>query len=167
MITLNSTFFVQIINFLILVALLRAFCYKPVVRMIHARQDKIAESLQKADDDAAEADKLLADYKAKLAAAQQKAEEIVANAEKRAASEREESVKRTREEIAQMKKAAEAEINRDRERAVEQLRAQMVALSMAAASKIIEKNMDAADNEQIINEFVSKLDRDKIGDLSC
>ena len=167
MITLNSTFFVQIINFLILVALLRAFCYKPVVRMIHARQDKIAESLQKADDDAAEADKLLADYKAKLAAAQQKAEEIVANAEKRAASEREESVKRTREEIAQMKKAAEAEINRDRERGVEQLRAQMVALSMAAASKIIEKNMDAADNEQIINEFVSKLDRDKIGDLSC
>ena len=42
MIDLNATFFAQILNFLILVAILRALCYKPVVRMIKAREDKIA-----------------------------------------------------------------------------------------------------------------------------
>ena len=66
-----------------------------------------------------------------------------------------------------MKKAAEAEIQRDRERAVAQLRSEVVALSMAAAGKIISKNMDKAENEQLITEFVDKLDKDKIGDLPC
>ncbi|MFC2461104.1 MAG: ATP synthase F0 subunit B, partial [Selenomonas noxia] len=52
-IDLNSTLPIQIINFLILVALLRAVAYKPVVRMMEERKAKIAESIEKADADAA------------------------------------------------------------------------------------------------------------------
>ena len=66
-----------------------------------------------------------------------------------------------------MKKSAQADIERDRAKAVEKLRTEMVALSMAAASKIIAKNMDSAENEALIAEFVDKLDKDKIGDLPC
>ena len=66
-----------------------------------------------------------------------------------------------------MKKAAEAEIERERTRTVEELRSEVVALSMAAAGKIISKNIDASENEQLIAEFVNKLDKDKIGDLPC
>ena len=161
------TFFAQIINFVILVVLLRAVAYKPVVNMLKAREDRIKESLDKADADAAEADKLLADYKKKLAAANVKAEDIICNAEKRASEEREAARAETKREIEQMKKAAEAEIQRDRERAVAQLRGEVVALSMAAAGKIISKNIDKAENEQLITEFVDKLDKDKIGDLPC
>lgn len=167
MIDLNMTFFAQIINFVILVVLLRAVAYKPVVNMLKAREDRIKESLDKADADAAEADKLLADYKKKLAAANVKAEDIIRNAEKRASEEREAARAETKREIEQMKKAAEAEIQRDRERAVAQLRGEVVALSMAAAGKIISKNIDKAENEQLITEFVDKLDKDKIGDLPC
>ncbi len=161
------TFFAQIINFVILVVLLRAVAYKPVVNMLKAREDRIKESLDKADADAAEADKLLADYKKKLAAANIKAEDIIRNAEKRASEEREAARAETKREIEQMKKAAEAEIQRDRERAVAQLRGEVVALSMAAAGKIISKNIDKAENEQLITDFVDKLDKDKIGDLPC
>ena len=70
-------------------------------------------------------------------------------------------------QIEQMKKAAAAEIQRDRERAVEQLKGEVVVLSMAAAGKIISKNIDKTENEQLITEFVNKLDKDKIGDLPC
>lgn len=167
MIELNMTFFAQILNFVILVVLLRVVAYKPVVNMLKAREDKIQESLDKADADAAEADQLLADYKKKLAAAKVEAEEIIRNAEKRANEDREAARAETKREIEQMKKAAEAEIQRDRERAVAQLRSEVVALSMAAAGKIIAKNMDKAENEQLITEFVDKLDKDKIGDLPC
>ncbi|BAL82070.1 putative ATP synthase subunit b [Selenomonas ruminantium subsp. lactilytica TAM6421] len=167
MIELNGTFFAQIINFLILVVLLRAFAYKPVVNMLKARQDKIQESLDKADADAAEADKLLAEYKAKLAAATKKAEEIQKNAEKRAAEFREAEEQKVKADIEQMKKSAQADIERDRAKAVEKLRVEMVSLSMAAAGKIIAKNMDSAENEALISEFVDKLDKDKIGDLPC
>ena len=167
MIDLNATFFAQILNFLILVAILRALCYKPVVRMIKAREDKIAESLAKADSDVAEAESLKTDYQAQLAEAREKAQAIVDKAEKVAASNRETSLQDTKREIEQMKKAAQAEIQRDRERAADQLKKEIVALSLLAAGKVVEKNMEASENEALVGDFIDKLDKDKIGDLSC
>ena len=167
MIDLNATFFAQILNFLILVAILRALCYKPVVRMIKAREDKIAESLAKADSDVAEAESLKKDYQAQLAEAREKAQAIVDKAEKVAASNRETSLQDTKREIEQMKKTAQAEIQRDRERAADQLKKEIVALSLLAAGKVVEKNMEASENEALVGDFIDKLDKDKIGDLSC
>ena len=167
MIDLNATFFAQILNFLILVAILRALCYKPVVRMIKAREDKIAESLAKADSDVAEAEELKKDYQAQLAEAREKAQAIVDKAEKVAASNRETSLQDTKREIEQMKKAAQAEIQRDRERAADQLKKEIVALSLLAAGKVVEKNLAASENEALVGDFIDKLDKDKIGDLSC
>ena len=167
MITINSTLIAQILNFLILVFILKKLAYKPVVRMLKARQDRIQESLDKADADAEEADKLLAEYKAKLAEANVKAENIVLMAEKRASEEREAKRAEVKREIEQMRKAAKAEIDREREHAIEQLRTEMITLSMAAAGKIVAKNMDKSENEALISDFVKQLDKDKIGDLPC
>ena len=167
MITINSTLIAQILNFLILVFILKKLAYKPVVRMLKARQDRIQESLDKADADAEEADKLLAEYKAKLAEANVKAENIVLMAEKRAGEEREAKRAEVKREIEQMRKAAKAEIDREREHAIEQLRTEMITLSMAAAGKIVAKNMDKSENEALISDFVKQLDKDKIGDLPC
>ncbi len=167
MIDINATFFAQILNFLILVAILRAVAYKPIVRMLQERQDKIAESLAKADEDVEKAEAVLKEYQDQLSGARVKAQAILDKASKRAQEEREASVLETKHEIEQMKKAAQAEMQREREQAVEQLRGEMVALSMAAAGKIISKNLDTDENEQLISEFVNKLDKDKIGDLPC
>ena len=133
--------------------------------MLKARQDRIQESRDKADADAEEADKLLAEYKAKLAEANVKAENIVLMAEKRASEEREAKRAEVKREIEQMRKAAKAEI--EREHAVQQLRAEMITLSMAAAGKIVAKNMDKSENEALITDFVKELDKNKIGDLPC
>ena len=167
LIDLNGTLPVQIINFLILVALLRAVAYKPIVRMMDERRAKIAESSEKADADAAAAEAMLNEYKAQLAAARTKAQEIVDLAEKRASEDREARLQATKHEIEQMKRAAELQMERERAHAVEQLKAEVVALSLAAAGKIIQKNLEAKDNDAIIGEFIAKLDANKIGDAPC
>lgn len=167
MIELNATLFAQILNFLILVAILRAVAYKPIMRILKAREDKIAESLNKADADAQQAEATLKGYQEQLAGARVKAQNIVDKAEKHAREDREASVLETRHEIEQMKKAAQAEIERERERAVEQMKSEVVALSIAAAGKIIAKNIDASESEKLIGEFIEKLDKNKIGDLPC
>ena len=66
-----------------------------------------------------------------------------------------------------MKKSAAEQIAIERAHAVEQLKAEVVALSLAAAGKIIQKNLTQSDNETIIGEFIAKLDADKIGDAPC
>ena len=167
MIELNATFFAQILNFLILVAILRAVAYKPIVRMLKEREDKIADSLNKADADAQKAEATLQEYQEQLASARIKAQDILDKAERRAREEREASAQETKKEIEQMKKAAEAEIQREHERAAEQLKGQIVALSIAAASRIVAKNLDEQENEKLIGDFISELDKDKIGDLPC
>ena len=73
----------------------------------------------------------------------------------------------TSNEIKQMKDNAKAEMQRERAQAVEVLKGQMVALSMAAAQKIVSKNMDAAENAALVSEFIEQLDKNKIGDLPC
>ena len=167
MITINSTLIAQILNFLILVFILKKLAYKPVVRMLKARQDRIQESLDKADAEAAEADKTLAEYKAQLASTRIKAQEIIDNANKRAQQEREDSIQQTKHEIERMRTAAKAEIARDRERAQEQIKSEIVTLSLLAASKVIGAQIDEKSNEKIVTDFVEKLDKDKIGDLTC
>ncbi|MEQ2867843.1 MAG: F0F1 ATP synthase subunit B [Selenomonas noxia] len=166
-IDLNSTLPIQIINFLILVALLRAVAYKPVVRMMEERKAKIAESIEKADADAAAAEATLDEYKAQLAEARVKAQEIVDLAEKRASEERAASIQATKLEIEQMKKSAQEQMEHERAHAVEQLKGEVVTVALEAAGKIIQKNLTAADNDAIIGEFIAKLDADKIGDATC
>ena len=167
MIDINATILAQMLNFLILVVVLRAVAYKPIVKMLKDREDTIAASLKKADDDAAKAEAALKEYQDQLANARTKAQDIVDKAEKRAQEDHEAFVQATQKEIDQMKASAEQALQQERARAVEQLKGEMITLSMAAASKIIAKNMDAAENEALISEFIDQLDKDKIGDLSC
>ena len=167
MIELNATFFAQILNFLILVAILRAVAYKPIMRMLKEREDKIAGNLNKADADAQKAESVLKEYQDQLAGARIKAQDILDKAERRAREEREANVQATRQEVEQMKKAAQAEIQRERERAVEQLKGEVVNLSIAAAGRIVAKNLDEKESEKLIGDFINELDKDKIGDLPC
>lgn len=167
MIDINATILAQMLNFLILVVVLRAVAYKPIVKMLKDREDTIAASLKKADDDAAKAEAALKEYQNQLANARTKAQDIVDKAEKRAQEDHEAFVQATQKEIAQMKEAAEQQIQRERQQAVEQLKGEMITLSLAAASKIVSKNMDADENEKLIGEFIDQLDKDKIGDMPC
>ncbi len=167
MIEINMTLVAQIINFLILVILLRALAYKPVMKLLQERSDRIAASIDKADADAKAAEDTLKKYQQQLQDAQNKAQEIVDKAEARAREEHDASVNATKQEIEQMKKNAADEIAREREQAVEQLKGEVALLSLAAAEKIIEKNLDAKSNDAIINEFINKLDKKNFGDSLC
>ena len=159
------TIVAQILNFLILVLILKFVAYKPVMKMLKEREEKIARSIDAADEQKAK--ELLAEYNKQLADARIKAQEIVDKAMKRAQEERDASVAETRREIEQMRKAAKEDIARERERAAMQLRGEMVALSMQAAGKIIAANMDNKTNEKLVSDFIDQLDKDKMGGLPC
>ena len=167
MIDINATLVAQMLNFLILVVLLRAVAYKPICKMLQERTEKIQSDIKKAEEAAAAAETAKAENQAKLAQAHKDAQAIMAKAEKAAQAERDAKVQATQKEIDQMKASAEQALQQERARAVEQLKGEMITLSMAAASKIIAKNMDAAENEALISELIDQLDKDKIGDLSC
>ncbi len=167
MIEINATLIAQVLNFLILVVLLRVLAYKPVSRLLEQRSKKIQDSIDKAEADQKAAEETLVQYKAKLADANVKAQEIVEKAEKVARDEHDAAVLATKKEIEQMKATAAEDIQREREKIAAQLRGEVVSLSLAAAGKVISKNIDNKENERLINDFINSLDKEKLGDLSC
>jgi len=167
MVDINMTLVAQIFNFLILAAILTKFAYKPLMKVLKEREDQIAKSIESAEADELKAQELLKEYHDQLATARIQAQEIVDKAIKRAKEEREAHINETKREIDQLRKAAQAEIVQERERAVAQLKGEVVALSMAAATKIIGSNIDTEANDRLIGEFIDKLDKDKMGGLPC
>lgn len=165
MIEINATILAQILNFLILVVILRAVAYKPVARLLQQRSDKIRGDLNQAEADRKAAEQTLADYKAQLSDAHKKAQEIVDKANVTARKEHDAAVEETRREIERMKSSAQAEIENERNRAFDEMKSQIVALSLAAAGKVVSKNLDSKENDKLVNDFIAGLNKDMFVDL--
>ena len=165
MIEINATIIAQILNFLILVVILRAVAYKPVARLLQQRSDKIRDTLEKAEADRKAAEQTLAQYKNQLADAQKKAQDIIQKANVTARQEHDTAVEETRREIERMKQNAQAEIESERNRAFAEMKSQIVTLSLAAAGKVVSKNLDTKENDKLVNDFINGLDKDMFADL--
>ena len=165
MIDINATMIAQVVNFLVLVAILRALAYEPVAKMLKQRSDKIQDSLDQAAADRIAAEQTLAQYKSQLADANKRAQEIVDRAELTARQEREALVAETKREIERMKQTAQAEIQNERNRAFEEMKAEIVTLSLQAAEKIVAKNLSSKENDKLINDFISGLNSDMFSDV--
>ena len=165
MIEINATILAQILNFLILVVILRAVAYKPVARLLQQRSDKIRNELNKAEADRKAAEQTLADYKSQLSDAHKKAQEIVDKANVTARQEHDAAVAETRREIERMKASAQAEIENERNRAFDEMKSQIVSLSLAAAGKVVSKNIDTKENDKLVNDFIAGLNKNMFVDL--
>lgn len=167
MIDINGTLLAQIVNFLILVAILAKFAYKPLLKGLADRQEKIINNIETAERQRAEAEKLKFEYQQQLMAARTEAQAIVEKARKLAEERKEEILAEARAEHARLLKAAQEEIARERDMAVAELKGEVVTLSLAAATKIIGHNLDTATNSKLVNDFIAELDEKKIGGLPC
>ena len=167
MIDLNGTLIAQIVNFLILVGVLTKFAYKPLMKALEDRQNKIAASIDCAEKAQQQAEQLKIQYQEQLSQARATAQAIVEKAEKLAEETKEGILQQARVESARILKNVQEEVARERALALTQLKGEVVALSMAAAAKIIEKNMDSDINANLVTSFIDKLDAQKIGVLPC
>ncbi len=160
MIEINATILAQVLNFIILVLILRALAFEPVAKMLKQRSDKIQDSLDQAAASQKAAEQTLAQYKSQLADANKRAQQIIDQAELSARQHRDAAIADTKREIERMKLNAQAEIQLERNRAFEDMKAQIVSLSLQAAEKIVAKNLSSKDNDKLVNDFISDLNAD-------
>lgn len=163
MVDLNGTVLAQFLNFFILVFILAKFAYKPILKVMEDRRQRIANDLASAETARLEAEALRKDYAAQIAAARKEAQSIVEKAVKEAEATSRQQLAEVREQIAQEKERARKELALERQRTMEDLRNDVIALSVAMAGKVIAKDMDSATNAQLIEESIAKLDSKTIG----
>ena len=145
----------QIVNFIILLLILRVIAFKPLLNVLEQRKQRIAKGLE----DARRAEEQLAnvekDYQARLDQARAEGQKAVAEmtqaAEKQAAA----IAVKANEDAARTRAQAQDEAEHERNRILADLRAQVVALSMAATNKLIGAALDEQRQRALVDEFFS------------
>jgi F-type H+-transporting ATPase subunit b len=152
----------QIFNYLILMILLYAFAYKPIVRMLENRKQKIAQGLDDsriAAEARANAEK---DAAGILTEAQAKATHVISEATERADAAMLEVKAEAAKEIEKEREAALARVEEERNRMLSDLRGQVAALAIAAAQKLIGEALDERRQRALLAEFFSGVKSGKV-----
>ena len=153
---------IQVFNFLIILVVLRAWVYRPVLNLLEQRRETIAQGLEDARV-AAEA-RANAEEEAQeiISAAQTEANQKVREATERAERAAGEVRAEAEDEIAQAREAALAEAREERERILGDLRGQVASLAMAAAQRIIGEALDEQRQHTLIQEFFSGIRDERV-----
>lgn len=146
----------QIVNFFVLLFILRAVAYKPILKMLDERKQKIAEGLNAAEIARAEAASAQANIQAQLDAARRDGQEIVANAQNIStriqADAREQSAKDREASL----ERARVEIQQERDRAIADLRGEFADITVRAAEKVINQSLDRQAHQRVIDETLAE-----------
>lgn len=153
----NLTFIGQMIAFAIFVWLTMRYVWAPITKAMAERQKQIADGLSAADRAARDLE--LAQEKAsqELRTAKQQSAEIVEMANKRSNQIIDEAKHQARVEGERLLAAAKSEIEQERNRAKEALRAEVAALAIAGAEKILETSVDAKAHSDMLEKLAAKL----------
>jgi len=144
--------------FLALFFVLRKLVWPKLVQTVEEREKRIAKQLADAEAANLAAQKLLEEHRAALAQARSESQELITKAKSVAAKERELLIAKAHEEQEQMLERARREIVAERDKAVASLRREAVELSLAAAQKLIEANLDSDANRRIVTDYLANLE---------
>ena len=147
-----------ILTFLILVALLARFAWRPLLQALERRQATIVQSLEDAQRARQELERLQRESTQIMAQARAEAESMLARSRSDAEALREELKQKARTEAAAIVKNAERQIQFETARAVQQIRHEAVDLSVAIASKILRRQVTREDNEALIQEALKQVE---------
>jgi len=154
---LTPLLFWSAVSFAILLFLLKRYAFPAITEILDAREKTIADNLAKADQARQEAERLLAEYQAKLKDAQQQTAAMIDQARKQAQQAADENQRRVQEETDRMLAAAREEIARERMRVSKELKDQAVELVLAASESILKRNLSDADHRRLVKEAIDRL----------
>ena len=150
-----------IITFLVLLALLAKFAWRPLLQALESRQDSIRKSLDDAQQAKQDLERLHAESAEMIRQSRIEADAIVTRSRTDAERLREEMKQKARAEADAIVKNAERQIQLETGRALQQIRREAVDLSVMIASKLIQRNLTKEDNERLIEEALSQVEGPK------
>jgi F-type H+-transporting ATPase subunit b len=155
---INLTFVVEIIAFVAMLLILRRWVYPRVIAAAEARQNQIARALEEAERSRQEAAAAREAVTREIEEARVQAREILERAHKAAVAEAEDLVRKARRDAEAQLERARAEIATERDRAIQEIRAQVGALVVTAAAKVLGEAIDRSAHSRLIEESLAQVD---------
>ena len=150
------TIFATLVNFLILVLILKHILFDKVNKIIDDRNSEVIENINDAENKVLEADKLKESYEKQIANLENKGREIVRDAKVKADAQAKEIVQEAEDKTAALIKQTEVEIERLKKKALEEMKHEVGALAIFAAEKILEKQLDHQEQQAVIGKIIDE-----------
>ena len=158
-IDINGTVVVELITFLLMLAILARWVYPEIVRLAEARQRAVAEQLKEAEQSRLDAEARLKEAEAKLVDARKTAQSVIDAASKSAEQLRQEAKQKSEDESRRLVESARKEIDAERLKAVQAVRSEVAGLVVAATEKVIGETLDVNKHKQLIDRAIEEVGR--------
>ena len=148
-----------IITFMVLFFVLAKFAWKPLIKMLQEREEMIRDSLDDAEKAKAELEHLNEESEAIMTKARAEAQTILANGKAAAEKVKEDTIAKAKEQAIKIIKKTEKQIQIEKDKAIADIKQEVVNLSLSVAKKLINKNLNDADNKSLIEETLKKVNK--------
>ena len=146
-----------VLTFCLLLIVLRAAAWKPILKALDMRERTIRQSLDAAEEAKNEAQRILEENKKNLANAEEAAQEVLREARSLSEKMKAEALSKAKTEGDKLIEKAHDEIERDKRLAMTQLHGLVVELAVRAAEKILNETMDEARQKKLVESFINSL----------
>jgi len=151
-----STLLAQVINVAILFGLLYLVAYKPIMRMLDERSNKIKESMDNTERIKEQAERAEEEAAKRIEEAAKEGQEAIARAMRTGDEVRQEAQQKAKSEGEALITRARSEIQRERDEAIEQLRGEFADITIQAAGKVIDRTLDKKAHREIIDKVLKE-----------
>ena len=145
-----------LVNFILLLGILGVFAYKPLMRMLDERTERIRESLEAADLARQEAANAQEAIQEQITEARREGQRIMDQTREAAERFRTEEMEKARQEAEAFVERARADIQRERDTALQEVRASFGDLAITAAERVIRSSLDRQAHEELINQVLEE-----------
>jgi F-type H+-transporting ATPase subunit b len=147
----------QIINFLILLAILYRFLYKPILRLMQERENRIKESLKNAEETEKKLASTTQEYEKKMIEARRQAQSIMEATNKEAATLKAILLAQAQKDADQIITEGKARLNLEKEEIMREAKSDLALLVVEAARSVLGKVVNKDIDQQIIAETAKHL----------
>lgn len=147
----------QVVNFLLLLFILKRFLYKPLLKVLEERKQKIADSLKNAEEIEKKLEQTALDREKKLREAAKDAEEMLKEAAKNADRIITEAHQKASSDIEKMIKKSEESMNLEREKMNQEIRAELATLVATGLEKVSGKVLSEKEQKDMVEKSLKEL----------
>jgi F-type H+-transporting ATPase subunit b len=146
-----------LVAFVVLLALLAKFAFKPIAVALDRRGAAIKAALDEAEKQRADAKKLMEDYQKQVAQARAEAGKIIEEARALSEKVRKDLVDKANAEAAALIQRAQEEIARQKDKSIQELKDIVANLSVQIASRVLEREVNETTHRQLVDQLITDL----------
>ncbi|MCK4525126.1 MAG: F0F1 ATP synthase subunit B [Candidatus Andersenbacteria bacterium] len=147
----------QAVNFVLLLIILQRLAYKPVLKMLNDRTEKIDKSLKQAKQIKEELKKTEETKLAEIKKGKEEYQKIIKESQEIAERKSQEAIEKTRIKTQEIVENAKIEIKTEKEKSVKEAKKEITDISILIAKKIIGNNLNEKEQKEIANDILSKI----------